>query len=312
MTAVSVIIPTRNRPRMLLQTISTVCAQQVDLEIIVIDEGSDDPTASRIASLEDTRTRVIRHERPLGVSAARNAGIALASAEWVAFVDDDDLWLPDKLTQQLQAAQRMDAPWVFGGALEFADGLRLLHVHSPPATVREAVTRLPYANVVPGGGSNVLVKRDLLATTGGFDESANLMADWDLWIRIADIGEPALVDGPVVAYRLHPGNSSKRVDLMLQEAAYVEAKHRHRRAGDSIDWDDLYRWLGAAALREGDGRAARRLALRAYRAGHRGALRRLARALLPNRQNGTFSPIPHEVGWPGDTRRWIEQVVQAP
>src|ERR1044071_6101497 len=103
---VSVIVPTRNRSSLLSKTLRTVLRQQdVELEVIVVDEASTDGTAALLATLGDARVRVIHHDRPRGVSAARNHGADEARGEWLAFIDDDGLWAPDKLAQQINAAR---------------------------------------------------------------------------------------------------------------------------------------------------------------------------------------------------------------
>src|SRR5438105_2362909 len=100
MTLVSVVVPTRNRPRLLACTLRSILAQvDVDLELIVVDDASSPPAIVPT----DRRVRLIRHTTQLGVSAARNTGIAAACGRWLAFCDDDDLWAPRKLTEQLIA-----------------------------------------------------------------------------------------------------------------------------------------------------------------------------------------------------------------
>src|SRR5437773_12542953 len=101
MTLVSVVVPTRNRPRMLATCLRARLAQvDVDCEVIVVDDGSSPPVSART----DAHVKLIRHATPQGASAARNSGIAASRGEWVAFCDDDDLWAPDKLSAQLDAA----------------------------------------------------------------------------------------------------------------------------------------------------------------------------------------------------------------
>ncbi len=103
MPLVSVVVPTHNRARLLRRTLRSILAQHmVDLEVVVIDDGSTDDTGDVAAT--DPRVLVIRNRESAGVSAARNRGIAAARGEWIAFCDDDDLWSPDKLNRQLTAA----------------------------------------------------------------------------------------------------------------------------------------------------------------------------------------------------------------
>src|SRR5947209_3023883 len=99
---VTVVIPTHNRRARLAVTLRTALEQvDVDHEVVVIDEASSDGTADFLAAVHDRRVRVVRHEPAQGLPAARNAGIAVAQGRWVAFLDDDDLWAPDKLASQL-------------------------------------------------------------------------------------------------------------------------------------------------------------------------------------------------------------------
>src|SRR3954469_4879731 len=114
---VSVVVPTRNRSRLLAATLRSVLRQRaVDLEVIVVDEGSTDDTGAVIAGLRDPRIRIVRHDVPRGVSRARNRGAEEARGDWVAFVDDDDLWAPDKLARQVQAALAAGRDWVYTGS----------------------------------------------------------------------------------------------------------------------------------------------------------------------------------------------------
>ena len=107
---VSVVVPTRNRSALLALTLHSVFRQQdVDLEVIVVDDASADDTAAVLRTIADPRLRLIRHETSQGVSAARNRGAAQARGEWIAFLDDDDLWAPAKLALQLRAARASGA-----------------------------------------------------------------------------------------------------------------------------------------------------------------------------------------------------------
>src|SRR5688572_6566741 len=128
---VSVVVPTRNRSTLLMRTLRSVLRQQdVEFEVIVVDEASTDDTPAMLAALDDPRVRVIRHEVPLWLAAARNRGAAEARGEWLAFVDDDDLWAPDKLVRQVHAAQDAGREWVYTGAVNF-DGCRIVSSQPP-------------------------------------------------------------------------------------------------------------------------------------------------------------------------------------
>jgi glycosyltransferase involved in cell wall biosynthesis len=278
MAEVTVVIPTRDRSVLLRRTLQSVQRQvDVELEVVVVDDGSRDDTADVVARLGDPRVRLTRHERPQGVSAARNRGIALATGEWVALLDDDDLWAPDKLAAQLCAARHLGRQWACSGSVDVTDALEVVSGGPPPSP--EAIVRqLPLRNVVPAGASNVVVRRRALEKTGVFDTLLKHIADWDLWIRLAaTLGPPAVVDAPQVAYRLHAGNASTDAGAMAAELARVAERHQSLRRGAPIDLAYAYRWAAWHYLRTGR----RGAAVRAYaRAAAAGDVRSVARALV--------------------------------
>ena len=103
---VGVVIPTRDRRDLLAATLDSVLAQRdVQVEVVVVDDGSRDGTADWLRSLDDPRVRVLRNETAIGTGAARNRGLHEVTADLVAFVDDDDLWAPDKLARQVAAIE---------------------------------------------------------------------------------------------------------------------------------------------------------------------------------------------------------------
>ena len=103
-TRVSVVIPTRNRCSLLARALECVQRQRgVEVEAVVVDDGSEDGTSEYLKRVSGVELAVVRHKRPRGVATARNAGVERASASWVAFLDDDDLWAPDKLARQVAA-----------------------------------------------------------------------------------------------------------------------------------------------------------------------------------------------------------------
>ena len=135
---VSVVVPTHDRRRLLVQTLGSILGQrEVDLEVLVVDDGSRDGTAEVVAGLGDARVRLLRHDTPQGVAAARNRGIAEATGTWLAFCDDDDLWAPDKLARQLQAAHQTGRGWVYTGEVRIDLRQRIVGgTHPPPSRRR--------------------------------------------------------------------------------------------------------------------------------------------------------------------------------
>lgn len=305
---VSVVIPTRNRRDLLELTIESVLGQiGVDLEVVVVDEASDDGTSEWLASHHDPRVRRVPHDRPLGVATSRNDGIAASRGMWVALLDDDDLWAPWKLRVQLAAAGTADAAWACSGAVAVSPDLRVVDVYRPLPGA-EVQRRLPRENAVPVGSSNVLVLRKALEQAGPVDASFRHLADWDLWRRLAEIGPPAVVDSPDVAYRLHSGNASLGVAGIIEEALLLE-----RRSDLPIDWGVIHSWIAVNHLRAG----ARLRGAAAYaRAGRHGNPRHLLRAvnalLTPGAgRRHTFHPIrrngaDRDVEWRHRAEAWLE------
>jgi glycosyltransferase involved in cell wall biosynthesis len=202
---VSVVVPTRNRAELLARAVASVRAQTMqDLELIIVDDGSTDDTSAYLARLtmSDARVRVQRNAVGGGGSAARNAGIALASGRWVAFLDDDDEWLPAKLERQL--AMLAANPDAVACSCDFEQ-------HFPSGRMREfRVRREPtlqevlYDNVL-GGASVCVAARDVLLGFGGFDTRLRSAQDYDLWVQLRHVGRIVVCPECLVKYSEHDG-----------------------------------------------------------------------------------------------------------
>jgi len=302
---VSVVIPTLNRWALLRAALERVLTQEaVDLEVVVVDDGSTDETPRRLAEMAESRLVVHRHERPHGVAQARNAGMRLAGGEWLAFLDDDDLWSPRKLRLQLEAAEKAGATMAYGASLVLDEHYRPMGI-DPPPPAEGLLQDLLRHNSIPGGCSNVIAKRRLVQDSGGFDESLRQVADWDLWIRLAEGGPAAKVEEVVVAYLDHPsGMHVKEAHVAPAELAYLQNKH-----SDLIEAHDaqmgggawFYCWVAAGQHRAGHRIAAARTYLRgARRYRSRGALARAGIGLVSGRlvQRDTLDPLRPADGLP--------------
>ncbi len=306
---VSVVVPTHNRSDWLRVTLRTVLWQQdVDLEAIVVDDGSTDDTAQTVADLGVGRVRLLHHEIPRGVSAARNHGAAEAQGEWVAFIDDDDLWAPDKLARQVEAAVATDSTWVYTGSVHIDEHARVVGGIPPPPP--EAVTRLiSRYNVIPGGGSNVIVRRDELERVGPFDLRLKNTEDWEMWIRLAGQGPPAWVREPLMAYRVHSANASLDIEAIFAGVSLIERRH-----GTRVDRGVLHRWIAESCLRNGQRtEALEHMILAAVRGQSRNVIDDLF-VILRRRLDryGLWSPTSdsrlQHPEWTGRARGWLEQL----
>jgi glycosyltransferase involved in cell wall biosynthesis len=300
---VSVVIPTHNRRRLLGQAVRSALGQVgVEVEVVVVDDGSSDGTADAVAGLGDARVRLIRHRLPLGVAVARNAGAGAARGAWVALLDDDDLWAPDKLIRQLQAASAAEAGWVYAGVVEVDAEGRLLG-GGPPPSPEALLAGLRRRNLMPAGSSNVVVRSDLLSESGGFDPRLRHLADWDLWLRLAGLGPPACVPAPLVAYRLHHGQATLDTTGMLAEASALEARH-------GADRTAILRWAAWSHLRTGRRLAALRAYAGAVLAGDVASLARAAVVLLhphPSTARHPSRPARTEAAWIAAGQRWLDE-----
>jgi glycosyltransferase involved in cell wall biosynthesis len=246
MDAVTVVIPTRNRIDLLRLTLTSVLRQRdVELHVIVVDDGSTDDTAGAVSSFADTRIKFVHLPTSKGVSNARNVGLSEATTEWVTFCDDDDLWSPDKLWRQLAAAQSTLRDWAYTGCVYVNAELMVLN-GAPPLPPEEMNVALYRYNAMPAGASNVIVRSDVLKRLGGFDTHVTHLPDWDLWVRLAGWGLPACVEEPLVGYRLHSGNASFRTAEMLAELDGFERRH-----GVTADRCRFHRHFAHLCLRSG-------------------------------------------------------------
>ena len=315
---VTAVIPTRNRSALLRRALESVLWQKTaDFEVVVVDDGSSDATPAMLEQIRDSRVRSIRNDSPGGVSAARNAGIRAARAGVVAFLDDDDLWGPDKLRLQLDALAETRRSWVYAGSVNITPGCQVVG-GGPPPEPEVALARLPESNAIPGGCSGVMVEKPTLLEAGLFDINLQAMADWDLWMRLAALGPPVSVPRPLVAYRVHADNMSLNSRRMRAEFAVMA--RRYPSANAAI----FYRYLGWWALRVNRRAAALGYFLRAglRRDPHylwpqmRGDLAYLRRRADPRIVRGRrhrraldrSAPGDEELTWRAEAQSWIDDL----
>ena len=182
---ISVIIPCYNRKTYVTQAIDSVLNQRyLDHEIIVIDDGSSDNLAEVLLPYND-RIIYLRKDKNEGVSAARNLGLLLASGEYVSFLDSDDVWLPNKSEVQLAALLSDREAGMAVSGCEYIDenDNSILKPTLPDEPI--SYEDLCIYTAIPGSTSNVLIRKSLLESVGGFDPSLHVSEDRDLWMRIA-------------------------------------------------------------------------------------------------------------------------------
>ncbi|WP_437296557.1 glycosyltransferase family 2 protein [Sorangium sp. So ce426] len=213
---VSVVIPTYNYGHFVVDAVESVLAQTYERhEIIVVDDGSSDDTPERLAPYRD-RIRYVRQQNQ-GVSAARNLGIGLASGEWVALLDADDVWHPQKLALQIRVSKAHPDLSVIGGA--GSSGALPPDLPEKPEVDRLSV--VDFLTWTPLAQSSVMVRRRCFDQVGGFDVKIRYAEDREMWIRLAAAFATARVKEPLYYYRAHPEQVSRNAMAMYQGLVLV-------------------------------------------------------------------------------------------
>jgi glycosyltransferase involved in cell wall biosynthesis len=273
---VSVIIPTYNSRRFLEHAIRSVLEQTFqDWELILVDDGSTDDTGQMVAGLGDPRIRYV-YQQNRGSPAARNTGLKLARGRYVAFLDADDLWFPEKLEKQVAYLDSL--PPTIG--LVYSD----YEMWNPESRARLGpfqVSGRPRGNVLshllrPGSffihPCASLIRREVFDTVGLFDESLRMFEDWELWVRIAATYQIEALDTVLTLYGQHPNQQTKDVEQMYLYGVEAKLKVLRSHILGPEDRRSLRRYLarhhcsyGRELLRNGKRRQAWKAFLRSSR-----------------------------------------------
>jgi len=229
MPVISVIIPVYNGEKTIQETIESVLNQTLsDFELLVINDGSQDATVEIVERIQDTRLKIFSYPNA-GLSASRNRGIALATSNYISFIDADDLWTPDKLEAQFKVLQANPHAAV---AYSWTDCINESGQFSRQGS-HITVSGNVYANLLLvnflENGSNPLIQREALTEVGGFDESLTAAEDWDMYLRLAARYPFVAVPSPQILYRVSVNSMSSNLTkqetetLKVLERAYSQA-----------------------------------------------------------------------------------------
>lgn len=214
---VSVIIPTYNRETKIVEAIKSVKQQAYkDIEVIVCDDGSTDNTKNVIARLQkkDKRIKFITGKHTGLPAITRNKGLKVAKGEWVAFLDDDDVWDKDKLLLQAKIIDTKKCDMVCSNAISSETRKKLINLNKNGFLSTKELLR---NNLVVC--SSVLVKRKVLEKIGGFSENKKMKAieDYDLWLRISTDRKIYFLNKNLVFYNDDPKNSIRKNNLSARK-----------------------------------------------------------------------------------------------
>jgi GT2 family glycosyltransferase len=257
---VSVVIPTYNRAELLAESIESVLRQSYrDLEVVVCDDGSTDDTAARVQALE-SRVRYLGLPHTGRPGSPRNRGIEAARGELVAFLDDDDLWEPDKLARQIELMDRGGLSFVYTDRrLLFSDGSQSAPVATPALPGSDRFMDLVLQGQFPSV-CTVLMQRSLLRQVNGFDETLETAEDLDLWLRLGRIARAGRVPEPLVLVRRRAGTLSDRsgplafrnaIEILQRALATQDLQPSELRVGHAT-LARLHARLAARLARQGD------------------------------------------------------------
>lgn len=330
---VSVVIPAYNAERYLEGSITSVLSQTwIDLELIVVDDGSTDGSVQKVLSFTDPRVRLVSQANR-GLAGARNAGIRAARGEFVAFLDADDLWLPEKLERHVALLRAKPGVGVSYSASAFIDDAGAdLHLLQKPKLHRVRPRDVFLRNPV-GNGSAPVIRRTTLqdiafssphGETGEwwyFDERFRQSEDIECWLRIA------LTTGwdfeglaqPLTLYRVNAGGLSAALDKQRQSweavvtrvraiAPRFVARYEHQARAYQL------RYLARRAITSGDASQALRLQVQALRLFPGMLLEEPARTTLTLAASLGLALLPATV-WPttfSTARKWVGGLQRLP
>ena len=222
---VSVVIPSKDRADFLKETLDSVFAQTYqNLEIVVVDDGSTFPLEPMLKEIYGDRVVFLRHEKSLGAPVARNAGARLTSGEYIAFLDDDDLWLPKKIERQLAVFNdsKEDVGVVYCGFDYVING----KIVSKKNVYKNIGHIYPQSlSACPVGAPTPLIRRSCFEQTDGFDEKLPACQDWDLWIRLSKICSFYPVQSVLALYRIHGKQISTNIERKIYSRNALMTKY---------------------------------------------------------------------------------------
>jgi glycosyltransferase involved in cell wall biosynthesis len=235
MPLISVIIPVYNGEQTIRETIGSVLRQTLpDIEIIVINDGSQDSTLEVVSCIPDSRIKVFSYPNA-GISITRNRGTYHATGEYISFIDADDLWTPDKLEAQLNALLANPQTAVAYSWTDYIDESgQFLHQGGYMSVSGDVYAKLLLIDFV-ASGSNPLIRRQALTEVGGFDESMTHSEDRDLWLRLAARYPFIAVPSAQVLYRQSVNSASTHV-LKMEKSSLQVIEKAFSQAPESLQY----------------------------------------------------------------------------
>jgi glycosyltransferase involved in cell wall biosynthesis len=261
---VSVVIPTHNRVELLKNAVESVLKQTYeDYEMIIVDDGSTDGTGEFLKGLRNDRMSFHRFQEPVGGNLARNKGITMASGEFVAFLDDDDEWMPEKLEKQMKLFEDNSVGLVYTGS-EIIYTYYDIKYKNIPRNRGDLFKKVLIRNCI-GTTSSVVVRKSILEIAGLFDEDIRMRQDQDLWIRICRLCNVDVVEEPLIRYFFRKDANQISLDLEKYWETVERFDEKYSEYIEELTEDEkltrntgMYKALASRNMRNGNNREARK------------------------------------------------------
>lgn len=247
--SVDVVIPLYNSEEYIKETLLSIENQSVrPQKVIVVNDGSTDQSRTVVEKYMKESLMIIEliNQKNLGRNAARNRGLKQSESEFVAFLDSDDVWHPNKLMRQMEICDKY--PEI---GLVYTDFFTINIVGETvnPSFLEANPTFNPLVgkggdllfkgNVILGSASSAVIKKRVFDDIGQFDESLHAFEDWDMWLRIAENHSFYFIAQPLVGIRKHAGNSQNNFDFMLENHLLFLVKWKKLLGANSVHYKEL-------------------------------------------------------------------------
>ena len=268
MPQVSVIIPTHNRAETVRAAITSVLSQSFqDFEIIVVDDASVDHTASVVQGFDDPRIRYLRNAANKGEGGSRNKGLLNAQGDFIAFLDDDDEWLPEKLKLQVDLLERSSSNvgGVYTGFFKIDKISGRQWARVCPTKRGNILNDILSENWI--ASSTLLLRKECFEKAGLFEEGMTFGADYDMWLRVASKFDFECVAKPLVIYYIHGNNVTSNYETVIRGLEAQLSRYGSFWVSNSKGYSQRYLSLGVLYCYTGDvkrGRAAFAKAIKLY------------------------------------------------
>jgi glycosyltransferase involved in cell wall biosynthesis len=253
MPEVSVIIPTFGRSNVIFSTIASVLKQTyTDIEILIVNDGEYDREIRYIIDIfADDRIHYLKNQRTKGANGARNTGFNNAKGKFIAFLDDDDIWYPQKIEKQIKKFNDSseDVGFVYTG-FEIASSAESEFIKKKsPQKSGYVLKDIIYANFI--GSPTPLIKKNLFSATGIYDENLESAQDWDLWIRIADKTYFEYVDEILARYVVHGNQISVDFKKKIESMEYILRKYNNLYNNNKKAHANIYKKIAVLEFMDG-------------------------------------------------------------